>query len=63
VVGVISFYRPSDSKKDFTLPITSLDNCSLKVPADLLTEGRWNIRVEYSFEGKNYLTLFDKVNY
>ena len=63
VVGVISFYRPSDSKKDFTLPITSLDNCSLIVPADLLTEGRWNIRVEYSFEGKNYLTLFDKVNY
>ena len=63
VVGVISFYRPSDSKKDFTLPITSLDNCSLKVPADLLTEGRWNIRVEYSFEGKKDLTLFDKVNY
>ncbi len=63
VVGVISFYRPSDKKKDFSLPITSLEECSLMVPDTLLAQGRWNIRVEYAFEGKNYLTHFDKVVY
>lgn len=63
VIGVISCYRPSDSKLDFTLPITALDGCSLVIPDNLLKEGRWNIRVEYGFEGKNYLSLFDKVIY
>ena len=63
VIGVIFCYRPSDSQLDFTLPITALDGCSLVIPDNLLKEGRWNIRVEYGFEGKNYLSLFDKVNY
>ncbi|RKW07711.1 MAG: nitrogen fixation protein FixH [Capnocytophaga sp.] len=63
VIGVIFCYRPSDSKLDFTLPITTLDGCSLVIPDNLLKAGRWNIRVEYAFEGKNYLSLSDKVNY
>lgn len=52
--GKVILYRPSNKNFDFELPI-KLDNHSLLIPKDKLLEGRWNIKVDWSYSGKNYL--------
>jgi len=55
IKGKVSFYRPSDKKFDFEVPI-SLSNSSLNVPKEKLLGGRWDINMEWQYEGKQYLT-------
>ncbi|HAH54204.1 MAG TPA: cytochrome C oxidase Cbb3 [Flavobacterium sp.] len=55
IKGKVSFYRPSDKKFDFEVPIL-LSNSSLKVPKQKLLGGRWDINMEWQYEGKLYLT-------
>lgn len=55
VKGNVSFYRPSNKKFDFVVPLT-LSNSSLIVPKEKLLEGRWDINMEWQYEGKQYLT-------
>ena len=55
IKGKVSFYRPSDKKFDFEVPI-SLSNSSLNVPKEELLGGRWDINMEWQYEGKQYLT-------
>ena len=55
ISGKVSFYRPSDKKFDFEVPI-SLSNSSLKIPKEKLLGGRWDINMEWQYEGKQYLT-------
>jgi len=55
IKGKVSFYRPSDKKFDFEVPIL-LSNSSLNVPKGKLLGGRWDINMEWQYEGKQYLT-------
>lgn len=55
IKGKVSFYRPSDKKFDFEVPI-SLSNSSLNVPKEKLLGGRWDINMEWQYQGKQYLT-------
>ena len=55
IKGKASFYRPSDKKFDFEVPI-SLSNSSLNVPKEKLLGGRWAINMEWEYQGKQYLT-------
>lgn len=55
IKGKVAFYRPSDKKFDFEIPI-SLSGSSINVPKSKLLGGRWNINMEWQYEGKKYLT-------
>ena len=55
IKGKVFFYRPSDKKFDFEVPIL-LSNSSLNVPKGKLLGGRWDINMEWQYEGKQYLT-------
>lgn len=55
IKGKVVFYRPSDKKFDFEVPL-SLSNSSLNVPKEKLLGGRWDINMEWQYEGKQYLT-------
>ena len=54
IKGKVSLYRPSNQKLDFVTPIT-LSNSDLLIPKNNLVGGLWDISVEWSYEGKNYL--------
>jgi hypothetical protein len=53
--GKVSLYRPSNKKLDFEVPI-SLSNSYLLIPKSNLVGGRWDISVDWSYEGKDYLS-------
>lgn len=55
IKGKVVFYRPSNKKFDFEVPI-SLSGSSMTVPKKKLVGGRWNINMEWQYEGKQYLT-------
>ncbi|GAW88803.1 cytochrome Cbb3 oxidase maturation protein CcoH [Flavobacterium psychrophilum] len=51
----MSLYRPSNKKLDFEIPI-SLTNTTLLIPKKSLVGGRWDINMEWQYDGKSYLT-------
>lgn len=55
IKGTVSFYRSSNKKFDFNIPI-SLTNATMNVPKKSLLGGRWEINMEWQYEGKKYLT-------
>jgi hypothetical protein len=55
IKGKLAFYRPSNKKFDFEVPI-SLSGSILNVPKERLVGGRWKINMEWQYEGKQYLT-------
>ena len=55
VNGTVSLYRPSNKKLDFEVPI-SLSSSTLLIPKTSLVGGRWDINMEWQYEGKSYLT-------
>jgi hypothetical protein len=52
--GIISFYRPSNKKLDFNLPI-ELSSHSLLIPDHKVVEGKWGISIVWKYEGVNYM--------
>lgn len=60
IEGKVSLYRPSSQKLDFEIPI-SLSSSNLLIPKTKLTGGRWDISVDWSYQGKGYLNK-EKVN-
>lgn len=54
VTGKVSLYRPSNKKLDFESPI-SLSSPRLLIPKKNLVGGRWDIALDWSYEGKDYL--------
>ncbi|WMI69893.1 FixH family protein [Mangrovimonas sp. YM274] len=54
ITGNIELYRPSNKHLDYKAPI-KLTNHSLLIPNDHLLEGRWDIRVDWSYEDNAYL--------
>ncbi|WP_149276561.1 FixH family protein [Pareuzebyella sediminis] len=52
--GLVSLYRPSNKHLDFDLPI-SLSNSHLLIPDKQLLDGRWDIKITWEHQGKNFL--------
>lgn len=55
IKGKVSFYRPSNKKFDFSIPI-SLSGSTLIIPKEKVLGGRWNLNMEWQYNGKQYLT-------
>ncbi len=58
IVGKVSLYRPSNKKLDFEIPL-SLTNSTLLIPKKSLVGGRWDITIDWQYEGKLYTTKED----
>lgn len=56
VLGTVSFYRPSDQKRDFKIPL-QVENKKMLIPMNVLVTGRWNVEVRYTFNGNDYLSI------
>jgi hypothetical protein len=54
IKGEISFYRPSDAKKDFRLPIELDKENRQDVRTENLQKGLWKVQVNWSMGGKEY---------
>lgn len=55
IKGKVSLYRPSDQKLDFEVPI-SLSAPHLLIPKSDLAGGRWDITIDWDYEGKGYIS-------
>ncbi len=55
VKGKVSLYRPSNQKLDFEIPI-SLTNPHLLIPKSNLVGGRWDISIDWKYDGKEFLS-------
>ncbi|TDO72770.1 hypothetical protein EV143_10775 [Flavobacterium chryseum] len=55
IKGNILLYRPSNKKFDFNTQI-SLTNSTLLIPKNKLVKGRWDVNMEWQYDGKKYLT-------
>jgi len=54
VQGEIVFYRPSDYEKDVRLDIELDKNMVQRINTGNLLSGRYNVKIEWSFEGEKY---------
>jgi len=54
ITGKVFLYRPSNKKLDFEINI-SLSDYYLLIPKNRLLDGRWNIKVDWEYDGKSYL--------
>jgi len=54
ITGKVFLYRPSNKQLDFETTI-SLSKHNLLIPDKRLLDGRWNIRVDWQYNGKSYL--------
>ncbi|MCY1240974.1 hypothetical protein D9M72_538500 [compost metagenome] len=50
----MSLYRPSSQKLDFAIPI-ALSSSNLLIPKSDLAGGRWDIIIDWKYEGTGYL--------
>lgn len=53
IQGKVSFYRPSNKKLDFHVPIL-LSKPSLLIPKTNLVGGRWDIYIDWEYQSKSY---------
>lgn len=54
VKGSLSLYRPSNEKLDQVIPL-KLTSARLLIPHKQLASGRWDVTLEYRYEGRDYL--------
>lgn len=54
ISGIVFLYRPSNKQLDFEVPI-SLSDHNLLIPDKRLLDGRWNIKVDWQYNGNSYL--------
>jgi hypothetical protein len=52
--GEIYFYRPSDRKKDFTIPLTLNSEARQIIPVTRIDKGFWRIKLSWSSDGIEY---------
>ena len=52
--GKVFLYRPSNKQLDFEIPV-STSKTYLLVPENRLLDGRWNMKIEWQYNGKDYL--------
>lgn len=61
IKGKMFLYRPSNKQLDFETDI-SLSNPYLLIPDKRLVDGRWNIIIDWQYNGKSYL-FKESINY
>ena len=54
ITGKVFLYRPSNKQLDFETTIL-LSNHNLLIPDKRLLDGRWNIKVDWQYNGTDYL--------
>lgn len=54
IEGTVSLYRPSNQAFDQTIPL-ELSSNHLLIPKSRLVDGRWDITIDFSYKGTNYL--------
>jgi len=54
ITGKMFLYRPSNKHLDFETSI-SLSKLHLLIPDKRLVDGRWNIKIDWQYNGKSYL--------
>ncbi|WCM42159.1 FixH family protein [Flavobacterium sp. CBA20B-1] len=54
IIGTVSLYRPSNQAFDQTIPI-ELSSNYLLIPKSRLIDGRWDISIDFSYKGTDYL--------
>lgn len=54
IKGSVFLYRPSNKQLDFDFSI-ELSGLNLLIPDERLLDGRWNITVEWEYNGETYL--------
>ncbi|MFC4816733.1 FixH family protein [Flavobacterium sp. GCM10023249] len=54
IQGKVSLYRPSNQQLDFDIPI-SLSSSNLLIPKTKLAGGRWDITIDWNYNGKEFL--------
>lgn len=52
--GTVFLYRPSNKKLDFEVPI-SLSGTTMRLPHERFVSGRWNITIDWTYEGKSFM--------
>ncbi|OXA97274.1 FixH family protein [Flavobacterium hercynium] len=55
IKGNVLLYRPSNKKFDFNTQIV-LNNSTLLIPKNKLVKGRWDVNMEWQYDGKKYLS-------
>ena len=55
IEGNVNFYRPSNKKLDFNIPFSAINGQQLEVPEAQLVPGRWNVKVTWKNNGKEFL--------
>ncbi|GAA4817219.1 FixH family protein [Litoribaculum gwangyangense] len=61
ITGNMFLYRPSNKQLDFETPI-SLSKPYLLIPDKRLVDGRWNIKIDWQYDGESYLYK-ETINY
>ena len=61
IKGKLFLYRPSNKQLDFDTAI-SLSNLFLLIPDKRLVDGRWNIKIDWQYNGNSYL-FKESLNY
>ncbi|CAH0336272.1 hypothetical protein FVB9288_01958 [Flavobacterium sp. CECT 9288] len=56
IKGKVSLYRPSNKKLDFEIPISLSNATTLLIPKKSLAGGRWDINMEWQYNGTSYLS-------
>ena len=54
ITGELYFYRPSDDKKDFTVPIKIDDNREQAVNVSNLLKGYWRLKINWKMNNNEY---------
>lgn len=55
LTGTVQFYRPSDSGKDFTLPLVLDSSAQQLVPFKILQKGYWKVIVNWNQDSLDYV--------
>ncbi len=61
ITGKVFLYRPSNKQLDFETTIL-LSNHNLLIPDKRLLDGRWNIKIDWSYKDTNYM-LKEEIQY
>ncbi|WP_299526009.1 FixH family protein [Winogradskyella sp.] len=61
IKGIVFLYRPSNKQLDFETLI-SLSNHNLLIPDNRLLGGRWNIKIDWTYNNNAYL-FKEEINY
>ncbi len=54
ISGTIYFQRPSDKRIDFTREIQLVNN-TMTITDDKLINGRWNVKIDWKYDGEEYM--------